>query len=156
MKNGSDWSWWGATYLKCDKLPALVTFPPTRSDLTFQRVFLCLQGLWKIMTAILNQKSAMPASKWVTRPMVHCLSGLPISAVIRFSKSIISKAVVRKTNKQEPALMCDSWEMKNQYIKLIQLQFDAIWRYFFAKVWAFVWPRQTCGSITYIISSSEF
>lgn len=54
-------------------------FPQRWSDLTFERVFLLWRWLWKIMTAILHQQSAMPTAQLMTHPMMQSFNTFPVN-----------------------------------------------------------------------------
>lgn len=163
VKNGSDWSWCGAAYWKCDKLAAVVTFPPRWSDLTFQRVFLCWQGLWKIMTAILHQQVPCQLLNWWHIPWCTAFNGLPIKPVTCLSISIISKAVVRKkktkqrNRKLHRGTSSNVGFLRNQWIKFIQFQSHIMqYKVIFLQRAESVLPRQTSESAIYRISRSEY
>lgn len=74
------WSWCGATCYECDKLVLVVSEVFHRANFTFERVFLLWQRLWKIITAILHQHSAMPRAKLMTRRMMQSFNAFNLKS----------------------------------------------------------------------------
>lgn len=75
------WNWCSATCCKCDKLALVVCAVFHRDDPTWHlRGYSSFwQGLWKIMTAILHQHSAMPTAKLMTNHMMQSYNALPVN-----------------------------------------------------------------------------